>query len=143
MCGIAGWVGARLETPMELLLAPIAHRGPDDWGGWEGPSGNVGLGHRRLAIIDLTPGGHQPMTAEGVPAWIVFNGEIYNFRELRRELERDGAIFRSQSDTEVLLHLYRRDGVEMVHRLNGIFAFAIWDLEKQQLLCVRDPLGTK
>lgn len=143
MCGIAGWVGARLETPMETLLAPMAHRGPDDWGSWLSPTGNAGLGHRRLAIIDLTPTGHQPMTAESVPAWIVFNGEIYNYRELRRELEGDGAVFRSQSDTEVLLHLYRRDGLEMFHQLNGIFALAIWDVEKQQLVCARDPLGTK
>jgi asparagine synthase (glutamine-hydrolysing) len=107
MCGIAGWVGASLDTPMVRLLAPMAHRGPDDWGGWADPGGRCGLGQRRLAIIDLTPGGHQPMTAPGVPGWLVFNGEIYNFRELRAELAQKGVAFHTQSDTEVILQMYR------------------------------------
>lgn len=143
MCGIAGWVGARLNVPIDEVLAPIAHRGPDDWGAWEGPNHEVGLGHRRLAIIDLSPAGHQPMTAQGVPAYIVFNGEIYNFRELREDLERDGAVFRSGSDTEVLLHLYRRDGPDFLQKLNGIFALALWDFDRRSLLCARDPIGAK
>lgn len=143
MCGIAGWVGATLDMPMERLLAPMAHRGPDDWGGWLDPGGRCGLGQRRLAIIDLSPGGHQPMTAPGVPGWVVFNGEIYNFRELRNELVKEGVTFHTQSDTEVLLQMYRKYGPDMLERLNGIFALAIWDETRRHLFCARDPLGTK
>jgi asparagine synthase (glutamine-hydrolysing) len=143
VCGIAGWVGATLATPMERLLAPMAHRGPDDWGGWLEGRGRCGLGQRRLAIIDLSPGGHQPMTAPGVPGWVVFNGEIYNYRELRADLAREGVVFHTQSDTEVILQMYRKHGPDMLDHLNGIFALAIWDETRGQLFCARDPLGTK
>jgi len=143
VCGIAGWVGATLATPMERLLAPMAHRGPDDWGGWLEGRGRCGLGQRRLAIIDLSPGGHQPMTAPGVPGWVVFNGEIYNYRELRAELASEGVVFHTQSDTEVILQMYRKHGPGMLDHLNGIFALAIWVETRGQLFCARDPLGTK
>jgi asparagine synthase (glutamine-hydrolysing) len=119
----------------------IAHRGPDDAGLWS--HGPVALGHRRLSILDLSPAGHQPMSCAGGSLWIVFNGEIYNFRELREELEREGVVFRSRTDTEVILRLYRRDGVDCLRRLRGMFAFAIWDAREQQLFLARDRVGKK
>jgi asparagine synthase (glutamine-hydrolysing) len=121
----------------------IRHRGPDDEGIEILEDGRVGLAHRRLSIIDLSPGGHQPMWDEERSVAIVYNGELYNFRELRKELEDDGFRFRSQSDTEVLLQLYRRDGEAMLPKLNGIFAFAIWDARARSLFLARDPLGVK
>src|SRR5262249_9567175 len=103
---------------------------------------NTGLGHLRLAIIDLSPAGHQPMANEDHTVWIVFNGEIYNFTALRRELEGRHQ-FRSKSDTEVLIHLYEEEGERMVDRLDGMFAFAIVDLKQQRILLARDPFGIK
>lgn len=121
----------------------IRHRGPDDDGEWLSADGRVGLAHRRLAIIDLSTLGHQPMHAASGAAIIVFNGEIYNFRELRVELEADGHRFRSQSDTEVLLALYEARGEAMLPLLNGIFAFAIFDKSDQSLLVASDAMGVK
>src|SRR5690349_5393795 len=103
----------------------IAHRGPDDEGVWS--HGPVGLGNRRLAIIDLTPGGHQPMLSDDGEVVLTFNGEIYNFRELRAELEGAGQRFRSNSDTEVVLRAYLQWGADCVERFNGMFGLAIWD----------------
>jgi len=143
LCGIAGWVGRPLPGGLDSLLNLLAHRGPDDQGSWEDPHGMAGLGHRRLSILDLSPSGHQPMASEDGRAQIVFNGEIYNFRELRKELETQGTTFRSHSDTEVLLALYRKEGRSMVKRLNGVFAFAIWDEDRRELFCARDPIGVK
>ena len=145
MCGIAGVLDLRgnpvAHETVQRMTDAIAHRGPDGEGHWrEGP---VGLGHRRLAIIDLSPAGHQPMLDENGAAVLVYNGEIYNFRELRSELERFGRRFRSQSDSEVLLQAYREWGPACLERFNGMFAFAIWDRSSQQLFLARDRYGVK
>jgi asparagine synthase (glutamine-hydrolysing) len=121
----------------------LAHRGPDDAGVWQSPSGNAVLGHRRLAVIDLSPLGHNPMSLDNGRLWITFNGEIYNFRELREELEAEGYAFRSQTDTEVILAAYDRWGTACVERLVGMFALALWDEPKRRLWLVRDRLGKK
>src|SRR5215510_10852672 len=104
----------------------IAHRGPDDSGEWYDRPAGVGLAHRRLSIIDLSPLGHQPMWDATGRVAVTFNGEIYNYRELRTQLEGQGHVFSSKSDTEVLLNLYLRYGDDMLSRLNGMFAFALW-----------------
>jgi len=148
MCGIAGIRHHRRAAPVDeaeliALRDAQAHRGPDDAGAWFSPDRRMALGHRRLSIIDLSSAGHQPMgTADG-SLQIVFNGEIYNFRALRSELEERGFVFRSQSDTEVLLHGYRAWGVEMFDKLRGMFALALWDEEARELVLARDPLGIK
>ena len=118
-------------------------RGPDGSGEWYSLDRRVGLAHRRLAIIDLSESGAQPMSGEGGQLVISFNGEIYNYRELRGDLERKGRVFRSQSDTEVLLHLYAEKGEAMVHDLRGMYAFAIWDARRCGLFLARDPFGIK
>jgi asparagine synthase (glutamine-hydrolysing) len=118
----------------------IAHRGPDDEG--VRVNGHMGIGNRRLSIIDL-PGGHQPICNEDETIWVVYNGEIYNYRQLRRELEAKGHIFRTHSDTEVIIHLYEELGERCVDRLSGMFAFGIWDDRQQKLVLVRDRLGQK
>jgi asparagine synthase (glutamine-hydrolysing) len=125
-----------------------AHRGPDDFGLWERrfPDGSyIGLGSRRLAILDLSADGHMPMCNEDRTVWITYNGEIYNFAELRHELQSKGHQFSSNTDTEVILHLYEQEGVDCVHRLNGMFAFAICDLRsgKPELFLARDHFGVK
>jgi asparagine synthase (glutamine-hydrolysing) len=145
MCGIAGVVYADPARPGEpgVLKAmgdAIAHRGPDGEGFWEGPG--VGLVHRRLSIIDLAGGG-QPLGNEDGSVQVVFNGEIYNFRELRAGLQARGHRFRTRSDTEVLVHLYEEDGDRLVDRLRGMFAFALWDRERRRLVLARDRLGIK
>lgn len=119
----------------------VSHRGPDDQGIFTDK--NVGLGHARLSIIDLSPAGHQPMPDDTGRFWIVFNGEIYNFLELRKELENAGVKFRSKTDTEVIIHLYKKYGVDCLKLLRGMFAFAIWDKEKQVLFLARDRVGKK
>jgi asparagine synthase (glutamine-hydrolysing) len=124
MCGIAGFSGGFDEALLQRMNAAIAHRGPDDSGILMIPEKGIGLAHRRLSIIDLSPRGRQPMSDVTGNVSIVYNGEIYNYRELRRELVEDGFGFQSQCDTEVLLNLYLRDGEKMMSRLNGIFAFA-------------------
>jgi asparagine synthase (glutamine-hydrolysing) len=123
------------------MCAVLRHRGPDDEGVWT--DGMAGLGHRRLAIIDLSPAGHQPMCNEGGMIWVTFNGEIYDFQELRALLEKRGHQFHSQTDVETLVHLYEDEGVHALFRLNGMFAFALWDMERQRLLLARDRLGQK
>ncbi len=148
MCGIAGIVvygkgPAVEEAALRRLRDAQRHRGPDDEGLWIAPSGRVGLGHRRLAIVDLSPLGHQPMASEDGRFHVVFNGEIYNFRALRAELEGRGCVFRSQSDTEVLLHGWREWGLGLLDRLRGMFAFALHDAERRETLLARDPLGIK
>ncbi|MBN2560821.1 MAG: asparagine synthase (glutamine-hydrolyzing) [Phycisphaerae bacterium] len=144
MCGIAGYLIRDREADVDLgvihaMTDAMAHRGPDGEGDWT--SGPVGLGHRRLAVIDLQTGA-QPMTNEDETLWIVCNGEIYNYRELRRDLARHHT-FRTQSDTEVILHLYEELGERCLDRLNGMFAFAIWDIRQQRLFIARDRLGIK
>lgn len=121
----------------------MAHRGPDDFGEWWSPDGRVGLGHRRLAILDLTSAGHQPMQDATGRLTIVFNGEIYNFRELHEELQAGGFRFRSRSDTEVILAAYARWGAGCVSRLNGMFAFCIFDAAEGRLFLARDRAGEK
>jgi asparagine synthase (glutamine-hydrolysing) len=123
--------------------ASIAHRGPDGADTYADEAAGIGLVHRRLAIIDLSPGGHQPMIDESARAVISYNGEVYNYRELRQELVEAGYKFRGHSDTEVILNLYLRHGVDMIQRLNGIYAFAIWDRARGELLLARDALGVK
>lgn len=146
MCGICGKLNYNPAKPADAPLlrqmcSVLVHRGPDDEGVYiQGP---IGLGHRRLSIIDLSTAGHQPMSNEDESVWIVFNGEIYNFYELRDDLEKKGYRFRSRTDTEVLLHLYETEGVDCLQKLRGMFAFAIWDARKRWLFLARDRLGKK
>ena len=149
MCGIAALFAYRSDAPevQERELTRIRDsmrvRGPDGEGSWFDARRRVGLGHRRLAIIDLSPGGAQPMLYPERDLAITFNGEIYNYRELRKELENKGHRFQTQSDTEVLLHLYAEHGSDLLTRLRGMYAFAIWDGKKQELFLARDPFGIK
>lgn len=133
------------ETELYTVREAMIPRGPDEAGIWRSPDGKVGLGHRRLSIIDLSPTGRQPMRIPEQPdsPTVVFNGEIYNFHALRSELIQSGTRLFSNSDTEVLLHLYLRDGPAMVEKLRGMFAFAIWDPVKRGMLLARDPMGIK
>lgn len=145
MCGIVGIVYKDrerqvVEAEVVGMRDLLAHRGPDDLGIFI--DGNVGLGHRRLSIIDLSSG-HQPMTNEDETLWIVFNGEIYNFQDLRKELLQKGHFFRTKSDTEVIIHLYEEKGENCPAALNGIFAFAIWDKKRRSLFIARDHMGIK
>lgn len=144
MCGIVGIVtgpaGPSERTTVQRMCAQLVHRGPDDEGFYFGDG--AALGMRRLAIIDL-PGGHQPIANEDRSIWVVFNGEIYNYRELRQELERRGHRLSTSSDTECLVHLYEDFGDDCVSHLRGMFAFAIWDSRRRRLLLARDRLGIK
>lgn len=145
MCGIAGFINmsARQGEPVELekALDSIAHRGPDDQGIFR--TEKVGLGHRRLSVIDLSPSGHQPMATVDGSHVIVFNGEIYNYKELRNELKQSGVCFRGASDTEVLLNAMKTWGESALARLNGIFSFAIFDSQDMTLTLARDRFGVK
>ena len=149
MCGIAGifayhYVALPVDREeLRTIRDHMAARGPDGKGEWFSENGRVGLGHRRLAIIDLSDRAAQPMASADGQLVISFNGEIYNYRELRKELEARGRIFRTDSDTEVLLHLYAEKGEAMLAELRGMFAFALWDARKQALLLARDPFGIK
>ncbi|MEQ6341738.1 MAG: asparagine synthase (glutamine-hydrolyzing) [Gammaproteobacteria bacterium] len=149
MCGIAGHYAYSSDAPpvdREALLRTrdnMTARGPDGAGLWLSDDRKLGLAHRRLAIIDLTKAGAQPMHSADGRFAVTFNGEIYNYPALRATLEKDGVIFRSHSDTEVLLHLYRRDGAAMVEKLRGMFAFALWDAHTRSLFLARDPHGIK
>ena len=145
MCGICGQFNFRNQAPvrradLEAMTKSIAHRGPDDDGYFI--AGPLGLGFRRLSIIDLA-GGHQPMSDQEESVWVVFNGEIYNFPELKRELQSRGHIFRTNSDTEVIIHGYSEWGDEVLNRLNGMFGLAIWDVRQRRLVVARDPFGIK
>jgi len=146
MCGLVGIASQSPATDRTWLAAgrdTLTHRGPDDAGEWWSDDGRVGLAHRRLSIIDLSPAGHQPMRDEQRGLAIVFNGEIYNFRELRAELEQRGYGFRSSSDTEVLLAAYDVWGTDCLSRLNGMFAFALYDARRQTVFLARDRAGEK
>jgi len=145
VCGFVAWIDAR-GVDHERLVAmrdTLRHRGPDDAGTFRSPDGTVGLGFRRLSIIDLSPAGHQPMANADGSAQIVFNGEVYNFRELRAELTSLGHVFRSRTDTEVVLHAYEQWGESCVARFIGMFSFAIWSLNSRTLFAARDRLGIK
>jgi asparagine synthase (glutamine-hydrolysing) len=146
MCGIAGCLALAVEADPDQnwvagALECISHRGPDDDGMYTDP--DVALGFRRLAIIDLSLAGHQPMRSADGRYWMVFNGEIYNYVELGQELRDQGVELRSSGDSEVLLETYARVGKEVVHRLRGMYAFAIWDTWARELFCARDPFGIK
>ena len=143
MCGIAGFIGAFDPGLLERMNESLAHRGPDDSGTLIEASKNLGLTHRRLSIIDLSPRGHQPMWDATGTVVIVFNGEIFNYREWRESLEAEGFAFRSESDTEIILNLYLKYGEGVLGRLNGIFAFALWDTRDDSLLVARDGVGVK
>src|SRR6476619_7371845 len=149
MCGINGIVSLGPEAPPvdreELLRTreSMTARGPDDAGAWVSVDGRVGLASRRLAILDLSPAGAQPMASADGAIQLVMNGEIYNFRELRAGLEAEGCRFRSESDTEVVLALYLRHGDAFLGLLRGMFGLALWDGHERRLLLARDPLGIK
>lgn len=143
MCGIAGFVqtpGSNAEAILRSMTAAIAHRGPDDTGVYLDDF--AALGHRRLSIIDVG-GGHQPMTSESGKLWIVYNGEIFNHADLRPALEQAGHRYQSRCDTETILHSFEQYGADCVSRFRGMFAFAIWDTNRQILFCARDRLGIK
>lgn len=145
MCGICGQLNFGTQAPVrqsdiEAMTRSMVHRGPDDEGYFiEGP---LGFGFRRLSIIDLS-GGHQPMSDREESVWVVFNGEIYNFPELKRELQSYGHVFRTNSDTEVIIYGYKQWGDEVLNRLNGMFGLAIWDVRQRRLVVARDPFGIK
>lgn len=143
MCGIAGYSGSFAPSLLDKMSGRIAHRGPDGEGQFFRPEFGIGLAHRRLAIIDLSPTGAQPMTDESTGVTLVFNGEIYNYRELRAALQARGISFRGVSDTEVVLRSYLEHGSGMLRSLNGIFALALWDPRDHSLLLARDGVGVK
>ena len=148
MCGIGGFLlpdarlpGAAAESRLRAMLALVRHRGPDDEGVWT--DGQAGLAHARLSIIDLSPAGHQPMASADETVWITYNGEIYNFAEIRRDLEAAGYRFRSRGDTEVIVNGWHAWGPRIFSRLRGMFAQAIWDRSSHRLVLARDRIGKK
>ena len=146
MCGICGIVSRDRTLPisnsrLQAMRDAMSHRGPDDAGCLVAPG--IGLGSRRLSIVDLSERGHMPMRSTDGRYWIAYNGEVYNYRELRSELQSRGYVFRSRTDTEVILYAYAADGPAMLERLNGMFAFAIWDTRERELFIGRDRLGVK
>ena len=146
MCGIAGVIDRRQDRDEQLVSMmhdQLAHRGPDDEGVFVTGSGTVGLAHQRLSILDLTSAGRQPMSSEDGRYTVVFNGEIYNYQELRNELAGHGVLFSTNSDTEVLLKAYQQWGDACLEKLLGMYAFAIWDADQDALLLVRDLVGKK
>ncbi len=150
MCGIFGLASHNTRVPADVLeraTQSLAHRGPDDGGTiilrGRGEDVEIGLGNRRLAILDLSPAGHQPMHEPDTGNWVVYNGEIYNFREVRRKLEANGLQFHTQCDTEVILKSYAQWGENCLHEFRGMFAFAIWNARRHTLFLARDPMGIK
>lgn len=149
LCGINGLFGYSSTAPvidrdeLRRMRDAMSARGPDGAGEWFSSTDRVAFGHRRLSIIDLSARGAQPMVSADGALVVTFNGEIYNYQALRRDLEAAGRVFQSDSDTEVLLHLYAERGVAMVDALRGMFAFALWDARRGGLLLARDPYGIK
>ena len=150
MCGLAGLIDWGAGFGKEKLAAitldmrdSMIHRGPDDAGIWSNDSGSCALAHRRLSIIDLSADGKQPMCNEDGTIWVTFNGEIYNFQQLRAQLIAEGHYFHSQTDTEVLPHLFEKMEPERLKSLDGMFAFAAWNERDKRLLLARDPFGKK
>src|ERR1700758_5157591 len=148
MCGVSGFLLSRairprseIESRLWAMIATLRHRGPDDEGVWS--DGKAGLAHARLSIIDLSLAGHQPMPSADQTVWITYNGEVYNFAEIRQELEALGYSFRSRSDTEVIVNGWQAWGPKVFSRLRGMFALAIWDRRSQRLILARDRLGKK
>jgi asparagine synthase (glutamine-hydrolysing) len=145
MCGFCGVLNLDGQAPVDreelaAMTATLTHRGPDDLGHYL--SGPVGLGHRRLSIIDLATG-HQPLSNEDGSIWIVYNGELYNYPEMRADLEKAGHRFATQSDTEVVVHAYEEYGAQCLKAMNGMFAFALWDGPRRRLFLARDRVGIK
>src|SRR5690349_3165208 len=144
MCGIAGFLvpgglDQSASAALTEMMSAIQHRGPDDKGTWVDAASGIALGHRRLSIIDLSPGGRQPMVSRSGRYIIVFNGEFYNYRDVRKRLQDNGETFRTQSDTEVMLAAIERDGVvNAVRQFSGMFAFALYDQREGLLHLVRD-----
>jgi len=148
MCGICGILATtdKFETGercVEAMRDAMVHRGPDDGGLWRSNDQRVAFGHRRLSIVDLSAAGHQPMSNEDGTVWITYNGEVYNHAALRRELQAKGHVYRSHTDTETIIHLYEEEGRRCVERLEGMFAFAIWDMRRRELFLARDRIGVK
>ena len=150
MCGLTGiftsrdWTDERLTAVTTRMSDTIAHRGPDDSGAWVDGAAGIALGFRRLSIVDLSPLGHQPMESASHRFVVTFNGEVYNHRDLRRELESVGCQFRGHSDTEVILAAFERWGIRTsVRRFVGMFAIAVWDRQRRELSLIRDRLGIK
>jgi asparagine synthase (glutamine-hydrolysing) len=146
MCGICGFINYKGKNNHEVLnnmTDVLIHRGPDDSGTTLLDDGAVGLGHRRLSIIDLTERGRQPMTNEDGTIWLTYNGEIYNFKDIRKTLESKGHRFMSNTDTEVIIHAYEEWGIECIKRFSGMFSFGLWDSKAKTLFLVRDRLGIK
>ena len=145
MCGICGKLDFHgtgiTEELIRKMTSSLSYRGPDHEGIFVSPP--VGLGHRRLSIIDLSPSGHQPMKNEDGSIFLVFNGEIYDFEEIRADLKEKGHRLSSRTDSETIIHLYEDEGTDFLDRLNGMFAFALWDSTRQELWLVRDRLGIK
>ncbi|MCH9021430.1 MAG: asparagine synthase (glutamine-hydrolyzing) [Planctomycetes bacterium] len=147
MCGITGIISFESDLPiqskeLERMAAVLAHRGPDDSGVYLDPQGHCGLANRRLAVIDIK-GGHQPLSNEDQTLWITYNGQCYNFEQLRKDLIAQGHRFQTRCDTEVIVHLYEQYGPDCVNHIRGMFAFAIWDTKKKQLFLARDRMGQK
>ena len=143
MCGITGLINCGDEQVLGAMTDLVSHRGPDDEGTIWFKTRNSGLGHRRLSIIDLSEAAHQPMSALDGRLWIVFNGEIYNYKEIQKRLIGLGHVFKSNSDTEVILRSYVEWGDDCVNEFNGMFAFAIYDLREHKLFAARDRIGIK
>src|SRR3989304_4043784 len=146
MCGIVGFCSCNEKVDKAILTSmrdALTHRGPDDAGIYIDEENNVGLGHRRLSILDLSSLGHQPMSNENGSIWITYNGEVYNFKEIREELSQRGYNFKSNSDTEVVIKSYEEWGIDCVHKFIGMFALGIWDKREKKLYLVRDRVGVK
>ncbi|MBM3212277.1 asparagine synthetase B, partial [Candidatus Poribacteria bacterium] len=145
MCGIAGIYYLNNKAVSQVIIKNMCdtmrYRGPDDEGYFF--DNNLALGHRRLSIIDLSSAGHQPMSDDNKSIWIVYNGEVYNFVELRNELINKGYSFKTGTDTEVIIKAYQEWGDDCLNKLDGMFAFAIWDQKKKRLFCARDRFGIK
>ena len=143
MCGIFGVAGRFSNDGLREAALTLKHRGPDAFGEWSEPDASVYLAHCRLSIVDLSDAGRQPMANEDGTVQVTFNGEIYNFVELRNELQNLGHRFRSATDTEVIVHAYEEWGTDCISRFRGIFAFGLWDAKQRRLILVRDRLGVK
>ena len=143
MCGITGIIGRVDKGDLKMMTDTLEHRGPDGDGFWINDNSDVGFGHRRLSIIELSDKGSQPMQIDNNNYVITFNGEIYNYIELRKELESLGIVCKTGTDTEVLIKAYKLWGEDCLSKLDGMFAFAIWDEYKQEMFCARDRFGEK
>ncbi len=149
MCGIVGVINRESQNKEEFekilssMRDTMIHRGPDGYGNWISENGKIGLGHRRLSIIDLSNAGKQPMSNPEKTIWITYNGEIYNHMEVRAELEKLGYKYHSGTDTETIIYAYQEWGIECLNKFNGMFAFGLWDTKINTLFLVRDRIGIK